>query len=101
MAIARQIKKETPVPKPTADEKKIDALISKGGTATKAQPVQGADDNQRTAIKLITYQSQLNDIQAILDKMPQRNRPSRHAYILQAIDEKIERDRKKLKIDLL
>ena len=97
MAIARQIKKDTPAIKPPVDEKKIEALISKGGTSTKAQPVQDADDNQKTAIKLLPYQSQLNDIQAILEQMPKRNRPSRHAYILQAIDEKVQRDRKKLK----
>ena len=98
MAIARQIKKETPpAPKLTADERKIEALISKGGTSTKAKPVQDLDDNQKTAIKLLPYQTQLNDIQAILEQMPKRNRPSRHAYILQAIDEKIERDQKRLK----
>lgn len=97
MAIAKQIKKETPAAKPPVDEKKIEALISKGGTSTKAKPIQDADDNQKTAIKLLPYQSQLNDIQAILEQMPKRNRPSRHAYILQAIDDKIQRDRKKLK----
>lgn len=65
-------------------------------TSTKTEPVQQTDENQRKAIKLVTYQSQLDDIQAILTQIPKRNRPSRHTYILQAIDERIERDRKRL-----
>ena len=97
MAFTRPVKKDDPVVKPTADEKKIEALINKGGSATRKGDQQPDSEDGKHPIRLIPYTSQLRDIERVISQLPERKRPSRHAYILQAIDEKLQRDKRKLK----
>lgn len=97
MAIARKPKKTELVSAQTVDEKTIEALIKKGGSSTQAnQPEQDQDDAVKPVL-LRLYQSQIDDIENIIEALPKRKRPSRHAYIVQAIEEKIHRDQLKRK----
>ncbi|OZI07030.1 hypothetical protein BWI93_16705 [Siphonobacter sp. BAB-5385] len=79
------------------DEKKIEALINKGGSSTKVKPevIDQPDEDAIKTVLLRLYQSQLTEIEEVLAKIPKRQRPSRHAYIIQALEEKIQRDSKK------
>lgn len=96
MKLTRPIRSDAATLKPTTDEKKIEALIEKGGSsvATKQTVV---DDDERQQLRLVAYTSQLREIEGVLKLTPKRGRLSRHAWILQAIDEKLERAKKKLK----
>lgn len=96
MKLSRPIQKEASAVKPVIDEKKIEALIEKGGSSVTVGPIADNDD-EKQQVRLVAYSSQLREIERVLNMMPKRGRPSRHAYILQAIDEKLERDKKKLK----
>ena len=97
MANARKPKKVAKDAEPSVDEKAIDALISKGGSSTKAQKLEQPDDDNLKGILVRLYQSHISDIAGILENLPKRQRPSRHAYIVQAIEEKIQRDKGKRK----
>lgn len=99
MAIARTptaaVAKTSPL---TTDEKKVEALINKGGSSTlaKAQEIMEDDDVIKTVL-VRTYESQVKEIDQLLLRMPKRGRPSRNAYIVQAIEERIQRDKAKRK----
>ena len=99
MAIARKPKKGAKNEAPEANEKAIEALISKGGSSTKAQAqkLEEAEEDNLKGILVRLYQSQISDIAGILQSLPKRQRVSRHAYIVQAIEEKIQRDKGKRK----
>ncbi|MFN3664531.1 MAG: hypothetical protein ACK4S0_00145 [Sediminibacterium sp.] len=97
MAIARKPKKATKVAETSVNEKTIDALISKGGSSTKVQKPEQSDDDNLKGILIRLYQSHISDIAGILENLPKRQRLSRHAYIVQAIEEKIQRDKSKRK----
>lgn len=91
MAIARTPTATTPKA-PVVDEKQIEALISKGGSSTLVKEKEAAEDED--AIKTIllrTYESQVKEIDRLLAQMPKRNRPSRNAFIVEAIEERIEK----------
>lgn len=96
MAIARKPKKVTVETTLAVNEKTIDALISKGGSSTQANKPQLSEDYVKPVL-LKLYQSQVADIESILEELPKRQRVSRHAYIVQAIEEKINRDKGKRK----
>ncbi len=97
--LTRPIKTETSTAKPVVDEKKIEALIGKGGSsvAMTTQTPADDDDDEKQQVRLIPYKSQLREIEEAIARLPKRGRPSRHAWILQAIEEKLERSRKKAK----
>ncbi|MDR6197143.1 hypothetical protein [Siphonobacter sp. SORGH_AS_0500] len=97
MAIAKKPSVAKSIVEPVVDEKKIEALINKGGSSTKAKPevVDNLDEDAVKTVLLRLYQSQLTEIEEVLAKIPKRQRPSRHAYIIQALEEKIQRDLKK------
>lgn len=97
MKVTRPIQKEATATRPVTDEKKIEALIQKGGSSVAIERTAGSDDDEKQQVRLVTYISQLREIEQVLEQMPKRGRPSRHAWILQAIDEKLQRDKKKLK----
>lgn len=94
MKVTRPIQKEVTAARPVTDEKKIEALIQKGGSSVATERTAGNDD-EKQQVRLVTYTSQLREIEQVLQEMPKRGRPSRHAWILQAIDEKLERAKKK------
>ncbi len=99
MAIARTPTVPKPAQKPAVvDEKKIEALISKGGTSTLAKETEAQqDDDAIKTVLLRTYESQVKEIDQLLLTFPKRTRPSRNAYIVQAIEERILRDKAKRK----
>lgn len=97
MAIARKAAPKAKDDQPTISEKDIDALINKGGSSTKANQKTTEDEDYVKPVLLKVYQSQIRDIEGILSVLPKRQQISRHAYIIQAIDEKIQRDKGKRK----
>ena len=100
MAIARKLSQNEPSsPRQMMDEKKIEALIEKGGSSTQAvkkTQAQAQDDDLKPVLIRI-FQSQLNEIEETISKLPKRQKLSRHAWIIQAIEEKIDRDNGKRK----
>lgn len=94
MKLTRPIQKDSAVAKPLANEKDIAALIEKGGSSVATEPP-AANEDEKQQVRLVAYASQLREIEQVLQQMPKRGRPSRHAWILQAIDEKLERAKKK------
>lgn len=96
MAIARKPKNTTAETASTLSEKTIEALISKGGSSTKANKSALSDDDVKPVL-LKMFNSQITDIESILEQLPKRHKVSRHAYIIQAVDEKIQRDKGKRK----
>lgn len=99
MAIARTPTKTVGKPAPDAvDEKKIEALINKGGSSTLAKdPAPTEEEDAIKTVLLRTYTSQIQEIDQLLLTMPKRSRPSRNAYIVQAIEERMQRDKTKRK----
>lgn len=97
MAIVRTPTVTTPQA-PVVDEKKIEALISKGGSSTQVKEVEVTEDEDAIKTVLVrTYASLLHEIDQLILQIPKRNRPSRNAYIVEAIMEKMQRDKNKRK----
>lgn len=81
-----------PQPEPTEEaqrEAAIEAVISKGLTRPGEHP-QEAEDKERQVVLFIP-ESLLSDIDALVRQV--RPRTSRRAWLLEAIREKVERDR--------
>ena len=75
------------------DEKAIQAVIHKGGSVPTDTPHQ--DDIAPKNLQLRLYPDQINAIDEIIEqKQGQRRRPrqSRHSWLIEAIEEKIERE---------
>lgn len=97
MAIARTPTVTTPKA-PVVDEKKIEALISKGGSSTLAKETEALEDEDAIKTVLVrTYESQVQEIDRLLAQIPKRNRLSRNAFIVEAIEEKMQREKNKRK----
>ena len=92
--ITRPIKTTEPTNKGSLAEKQIEALIEKGGSSVASERT-ASNDDEKQQVRLVTYKSQLDEIESVLSQMPKRSRPSRHSWILQAIDEKLERAKRK------
>lgn len=90
-----------PAPKPVVvDEKHIEALINKGGSSSLAKEARSAPGSEEDAIKTIllrTYESQVQEIDELLARLPKRQRLSRNAFIVEAIEERLKRDKAKRK----
>lgn len=90
---------EAPVKKtaPDLSEKKISAIINKGGSSTKIESIELVDELKNFNIKILN--SELKAINALREKMPRprgkRLSISLHDWIVAAIQEKIARDSKK------
>ena len=77
------------------DEKAIQAVIHKGGSAPTDNQEQDQDDIAPKNLQLRLYPDQINAIDEIIEqKQGQRRRPrqSRHSWLIEAIEEKIERE---------
>lgn len=97
MAIARTPTVTAPKT-PIVDEKEIEALISKGGSSTLVKEPEAAEDEDAIKTVLVrTYESQVQEIDQLLAQIPKRNRPSRNAFIVEAIEEKMQREKNKRK----
>lgn len=92
MAIRSKPRQQIPAAQP--NEKAVEAFISRGGqTPTTDQRDTGGRD-QEVRLQLRPMRSKVSEIDRILKaKYPnEKTRPSRHSWIMTAIDEKIERD---------
>ena len=107
----------TSPPKRKVTEAEIDAVINKGGkaaaetdpepepvaepaTAEKAAP---ADLNATKSIKLIMTSEEMETIKQLRSKRPQRSRNRKitisvHDWVIEAVQEKIERERRKYSV---
>ena len=97
MAIARKPKEVVKFTDLVAKEKSIEALIEKGGSSAHVNSIELTDEDIVKPVLLRLYNSHINDIGEILRQLPKRQRVSRHAYIIQAVEEKIQRDKSKRK----
>jgi hypothetical protein len=98
MAITAKPKKNTINDSSNAneiDEKKAIAFINQGGTvaAITASPQAEEEDKQKGVI-IRMYPDMIQEIDELLKKLPKRNRPSRNAWILKAVEEKLKREKK-------
>jgi hypothetical protein len=80
----------TPLIDKTKEEKLITDFIRKGGSVSKAGKTLEGDPMKAMNVKL--FQSELDRINAIREKIPKRDRPSIHDWILRAINEKLDRE---------
>lgn len=97
MAIARTPTVTAPKT-PIVDEKEIEALISKGGSSTLVKEPEATEDEDAIKTVLVrTYESQVQEIDQLLAQIPKRTRPSRNAFIVEAIEEKMQREKNKRK----
>jgi hypothetical protein len=99
VAIARKPSKALEISNDVPDEKAIETLINKGGSSIqkKTESKVSQDEDLLKSILLRVYQSQLDEVEEILQNIPKRQRPSRHAYIVKALEEKVQKDKAKLK----
>ncbi|GAB3715884.1 hypothetical protein GCM10027592_56710 [Spirosoma flavus] len=90
-------------PKP-ASEKKIQEYINKGGKPT-SRGEEATDPNQTKAIKIIFKSTEMDAIKLLRDKRPAgRNRKlsiSVHDWVIEAVQEKIQRDQEKYGLTLI
>ena len=97
MPVTRAPKRPVQPPAPDVDEKAVLNVIQRGGT------VQADRDNARDVsafsdplknVQLRVYQTTLDEIDQVRHQQARGRRPvSRHAWILDAIEEKLERER--------
>ncbi len=80
-------------PKRRASEKKVEALINKGGASPKGKPPKRG--RELKYIQLRIPQSTVNIIDGIIDQnSSDLVKKSRHQWLLEAIQEKINRETK-------
>ena len=97
MAIARTPTVSTPKTS-VVDEKKIESLISKGGSTTLLKEKEIIEDEDPVKTVLVrTYESQVQEMDQLLARIPKRKRPSRNTFIVEAIEEKLQREKAKRK----
>lgn len=96
MALTRAPKRSS-VPLTQADERAALEVIQRGGTVRadhEALPIPITDVPKNVQLRL--YQSTLDEIDEVRQQRARGRRPaSRHAWILAAIEEKLERERQK------
>jgi hypothetical protein len=101
MAITSKPKRNTVEEKSTnstIDERKAIAFINQGGSvAFTAKEPQLEDEDKQKAVIVRMYPDMIKEIDDLLKFLPKRNRPSRNTWIIQAIEEKLKRDKKHLK----
>lgn len=96
MAVSRAPKRQVP-PAPEADERAVLDVIQRGGTVQvdrdTARDVSAFSDPLKN-VQLRIYQTTLDEIDQHRQQQARGRRPaSRHAWILAAIEEKLERER--------
>lgn len=97
MAIAAKPKRTTPVDQINpviTDEQKAMNFIRQGGSV--AQPTTETDDEKMVGVIVRMYPDMKQEVDSHIKALPKRSRPSRNAWILQAIEEKLKRDSKKI-----
>lgn len=80
-------------PETSIDEKKAIAFINQGGS-TAAEP--SDEDDVQKGVIIRMYADMIEEIDTLLKSIPKRRRPSRNAWIIQAIEDKLKKDKKGL-----
>ncbi|MDO1451313.1 hypothetical protein Q0590_33875 [Rhodocytophaga aerolata] len=98
MAITAKPKKTSVIEKPESkeiDEKKAIAFINQGGSvASHTATSEAEEDEKQKGVIVRMYPDMIQEIDDLLKKLPKRNRPSRNAWILKAVEEKLKREKK-------
>jgi 3-hydroxyacyl-CoA dehydrogenase len=99
------------LPKPAAatpatkvPEKKIQEFINRGGSPTNRGEEAAVETGGTKSIKLILKDTEMSAIKVLRDKRPSRSRKipiSVHDWVIEAVQEKIEREQKKYGLTLL
>lgn len=97
MALTRAPRRPVAPPAPSVDEKAVLDVIQRGGTVQAdrdtARDVSTLSDPLKN-VQLRIYQTTLDEIDQVRHQQARGRRPaSRHAWILAAIEEKLERER--------
>lgn len=87
-------------PKKKVSEQQIDAIINKGGKTTVESIDKPLDTNYTKSIKLIMTVDEMETIKELRDKRPAKSRSRKitisvHDWVIEAVQEKIERERRK------
>lgn len=93
MAVSRKPKREeakTPANKASVDESKINEVIERGGSVPNEQVSTLYEDEQKS-VQLRLYKSMIDEIDEVRNQTRKGKKPSRHAWILEAIEEKLQR----------
>jgi translation initiation factor 2B subunit (eIF-2B alpha/beta/delta family) len=106
MAISKAPESQKPEqPKKQVSEKKIQEFINQGGSATAKNRTAQEGAETTKSIKLIMTATEMAAVKQLRDKRPKsRSRKipiSVHDWVIEAIQEKIEREQKKYGITLL
>lgn len=91
MAITRSPKRREAQPGSTSgepDEAKIQDVIRRGGSVARDQQEDNYEDELKN-VQLRLYQSMIAEIDERRSKIKRGKRPSRHAWIVAAIEEKL------------
>lgn len=76
----------------TLDDAKVKEVIDRGGSVFSDRHEEGYEDEQRN-VQLRLYQSMIAEIDERRKRVKRGKKPSRHSWILDAIEEKLERER--------
>lgn len=76
------------------DEAQIMAVINKGGSVPNERPgqLEEVDQDRKRGFELRLYQTMIDEIDAARKKVRRGKQPSRNAWIVAAIEEKLERE---------
>ena len=93
----------TSPPKKQVSEQQIEAIINKGGKTTVESKEKTADPNSTKSIKLIMTVDEMEKIKELRDKRPAKSRSRKitisvHDWVIEAVQEKIERERRKYSV---
>lgn len=93
MAVTRAPKRPVPA---LADERAALEVIGRGGSVKADQAASPLETDPVKSVQLRLYQSTLDEIDALRGRQAGARRPvSRHAWMVAAIEEKLERERRK------
>ena len=76
---------------PQKNEKEIEKFINQGGSSFGEDDV-ALEEDPIKKVQLRIFESQLKEIDNIIEKKPRRERVSRHQWIIDAIEEKKQRE---------
>ena len=95
MAVTRRPKREQQqqeANREPIEQAQIDRVINRGGSVPSEQSNSFYEDEQKS-VQLRLYQSTIDEIDALRDQVRKGKKPSRHAWLVQAISEKLDRER--------
>lgn len=76
---------------PKPDDSRVNEVIRRGGSVANDRLEEGYEDEQRN-VQLRLYQSMIAEIDERRSKVRRGKKPSRHSWIVAAIEEKLDRE---------